>query len=92
MLLDSLKEFLVKVLGEYVKQVNSFDASIDELFEVLKRVLLHQLQLVLFSLWQLEYWLSYLKKIRNFEELFLQFHIDRIILSTQVKILLIYKF
>ena len=68
MLLDSLKEFLVKVFGEYVQQVNSFDASIDELFEVLKRVLLHQLQLVLFSLWQLEYRLSYLKKVRNFEE------------------------
>lgn len=68
MLLDSLKEFLVKVLGEYVQQVNSFDASIDELFEILKRVLLHQLQLVLFSLWELEYRLSYLKKIRNFEE------------------------
>ena len=68
MLLDSLKEFLVKVLREYVQQVNSFNASIDELFEVLKRVLLHQLQLVLFSLWQLEYRLRYLKKIRNFEE------------------------
>lgn len=68
MLLDSLKEFLVKVLGEYVQQVNAFDASIDELFEILKRVLLHQLQLVLFSLWQLEYRLGYLKKIRNFEE------------------------
>jgi hypothetical protein len=68
LLLDSLKEFLVKVLGEYVQQVNSFDASIDELFEILKRVLLHQLQLVLFSLWELEYRLSYLKKIRNFEE------------------------
>jgi hypothetical protein len=68
LLLDSLKEFLVKVLGEYVKQVNAFDASIDELFEVLKRVLLHQLQFVLFSLWQLEYRLGYLKKIRNFEE------------------------
>ena len=68
MLLYSLKEFLVKVLGENVQQVNSFDASIDELFEILKRVLLHQLQLVLFSLWQLEYRLGYLKKIRNFKE------------------------
>jgi hypothetical protein len=68
LLLDSLEEFLVKVLGEYVQQVNSFDASIDELFEILKRILLHQLQLVLFSLWQLEYRLGYLKKIRNFEE------------------------
>jgi hypothetical protein len=68
LLLDSLKEFLVKVLGEYVQQVNSFDASIDELFKVFKRVLLHQLQLVLFSLWELEYRLSYLKKVRNFEE------------------------